>query len=224
MNEHYKFVNLPLPYPYDGLEPYIDTKTMELHHDRHAQTYVDNLNNILKDYPQLQNLTLKQLITNVVSFPQEIQVPILNNAGGVYNHQFYFAGMTDKRGDGPKGALESYLNMVFGSYEKFQQKFQTEALSVFGSGYAWLVVDQFGMLRTLTTPNQGTPDFQRYCPVICLDIWEHAYYLKHYNMRADYVKDWFQVVNWDMANRNFMTGLSGECFYGLELSTVYNPM
>ena len=223
MNEHYKFENLPLPYPYDGLEPYIDTKTMELHHNRHAQGYVDNLNNILKDYPELQGLSLEQLITNVALFPPEIQVPILNNAGGVYNHQFYFAGMTDKPGERPVGVLESYLNMAFGSYEEFQKRFQAEALSVFGSGYAWLVVDQFGMLRITKTPNQEVPSLQRYYPVINLDVWEHAYYLKHYNMRGEYVNNWFHVVNWEGANLNFMTGLSGECFYGLELSPIYTP-
>lgn len=223
MNEHYMFVNPPLPYQFDGLQPYIDTETMELHHNRHLQGYVDNLNNVLKDYPQLQHLSLEQLISNVVFFPAEIQTPVLNNAGGVFNHELFFFGMTDKPTMRPVGILDNYLNMVFGNFEEFKKQFTAAAMSVFGSGYAWLLVDRFGMLRIRTTPNQVVPKLQDLYPVLNIDVWEHAYYLKHYNLRADYINDWFQVVNWDQANANFLNGISGEFANNVELSPLQPP-
>lgn len=204
MNEHYKFINHALPYPYDSLEPYIDTETMMLHHAKHLQTYIDNLNLALKDYPDLQTLTLLQLIMNVDAFPAAIQTPIHNNAGGVYNHQFYFSNLINSDVKAPVGMLETYINWAFGSFDAFKKQFTAAALSVFGSGYAWLVVDQSGMLRIITTPNQDTPLPQNLCPVLNMDVWEHAYYLKYKNVRADYIQNWFQIVNWNQANENFM--------------------
>lgn len=208
LNEHYKFINTPLPYAYNALEPFIDEKTMHLHHDKHLQTYIDNLNTILKDYPQYQNLSLVQLIMNAQCLPESIRIPIINNAGGVFNHQFYFANLIKGEGKVPAGMLAEYLDRTFGSFQEFKDKFKAAALSVFGSGYAWLVVDYQGVLRIVTTPNQNTPIPQNMCPVLNVDVWEHAYYLKHYNVRANYIDDWFQVVNWERANQNYLNCFS----------------
>lgn len=204
MNEHYKFINIPLPYAYNAMEPYIDEKTMMLHHDKHLQTYIDNLNNTLSKYPEFQNWTLEQLIMNVPSLPDEIQTAIKNNAGGVFNHQFYFSSLTPPAVSTPVGMLGEAIVNKFGSYESFQNQFKTSALSVFGSGYAWLIVDATGQLSIITTQNQDTPLPLGMCPVLNIDVWEHAYYLKHYNKRADYIDDWFHVVNWNNANSNYM--------------------
>ena len=201
-SEHYKFENKPLPYAYNALEPYIDEKTMRLHHDKHLQTYIDNLNNVLKDHPELQNMTLEQLIVNVPRIPESIQVPIRNNAGGVYNHQFYFANLINPSNKEPIGQLATYIKKTFGDFEIFKQQFKKAALSVFGSGYAWLVIDRNGLLKITATPNQDTPLTQNLCPILNIDVWEHAYYLKHFNVRADYIDDWFQVVNWENVNDN----------------------
>ncbi len=204
MNEHYKFVNYPLPYAYNAMEPYIDEKTMRLHHDKHLQTYIDNLNAALSKYPQFQNWTLVQLIMNVPSLPDDIQTAVGNNGGGVFNHQFYFSNLANPAPSRPAGILADAITSEFGSYETFQKKFKEAALSVFGSGYAWLVVDAAGKLKIITTKNQDTPLPLGMCPVLNLDVWEHAYYLKHYNVRADYIDDWFHVINWDSANRYYL--------------------
>lgn len=204
MNEHYKFINTPLPYAYNALEPYIDEKTMRLHHDKHLQTYIDNLNNTLSNYPLYQNWSLEQLIINVPSLPANIQTGVRNNGGGVYNHQFYFSNMANPTSQYPLGALNDLIIKQYGSYETFQKEFREAALSVFGSGYAWLALDAAGLLKIITTANQDTPLSLGMCPILNLDVWEHAYYLKHYNVRADYIDDWFHVVNWDKANRNYM--------------------
>jgi Fe-Mn family superoxide dismutase len=199
MNEHYPFVNPPLPYAYDALEPYIDTKTMYLHHDRHLQTYVDNLNSELKDYPELQNRSLEQLIYNADGLPAAIRQSVINNGGGVYNHIFYFNGMSNLETRSRAGMLYNAIVRDFGSVEKFYDAFKKQALSVFGSGYAWLVVDQGGKLKIVTSANQNTPIVQNLCPVAAIDVWEHAYYLKHYNERAAYIDDWLNVANWERA-------------------------
>jgi Fe-Mn family superoxide dismutase len=199
MNEHYPFVNPPLPYAYDALEPYIDTKTMYLHHDRHLQTYIDNLNSALKDYPELQNRSLEQLIYNADALPAAIRQSVINNGGGVYNHIFYFNGMSNSETRSRAGMLYNAIVRDFGSAEKFYDAFKKQALSVFGSGYAWLVVDQGGKLKIVTSANQNTPIVQNLCPVAAIDVWEHAYYLKHYNERAAYIDDWLNVANWERA-------------------------
>ncbi len=204
MNEHYPFVNMPLPYTYDAMEPFIDKKTMELHHDKHLQKYIDNLNNILKDYKGLQKLSLEELIVNAPCYPSQIQLSILQNAGGVYNHRFFFANLVNSGEIKPVGGLASQINNTFGSYFEFRDKFSEAALSVFGSGYAWLVADRKKRLHILTTPNQNTPLSQNLNPILCIDVWEHAYYLKYYNVRADYINAWFSVANWKKANINYM--------------------
>lgn len=203
MNEHYKFNNTPLPYSYNAMEPYIDEKTMRLHHDKHLQTYVDNLNNALSNYPQFHNWTLEQLIVNIPSLPEDIQTAVRNNGGGVYNHQFYFNNLINAAYSRPSGLLIDEIAKEFGSLEAFKKQFKTAALSVFGSGYAWLVVNAAGQLKIITTSNQDTPLPLGMCPVLNIDVWEHAYYLKHYNLRTDYIDDWFHVVNWDNANEHY---------------------
>ena len=203
MNQHYKFVNTPLPYSYNAMEPYIDEKTMYLHHDKHLQTYIDNLNNALSQYPEFQTWTLEQLLVNVPSLPTALQTAVTNNGGGVFNHQFYFSNLTNPAPSQPVGLLAESINMEFGSFQDFQNQFKTAALSVFGSGYAWLVVNAVGQLAIITTKNQDTPLPLGMCPVLNLDVWEHAYYLKHYNLRGDYIDDWFHVVSWKNANSSY---------------------
>lgn len=208
-NQVYPFVNLPLPYPYNALEPLIDEKTMHLHHDRHLQTYIDNLNGILEHEPCLQSLSLVQLIQVAGKLPTGLGTALRNNAGGVYNHRFFFAGMAPPPNAGPGPALLARLQRRFGSLEDFQADFKKAALSVFGSGYAWLVDGPQG-LRILTTPNQNGPVAQGLRPILTLDVWEHAYYLKHYNLRADYIDDWFPLIDWDQAQQNALCpGISG---------------
>lgn len=203
MNQHYKFVNTPLPYSYNAMEPYIDEKTMYLHHDKHLQTYIDNLNNALSQYPEFQTWTLEQLLVNVPSLPTDLQTAVTNNGGGVFNHQFYFSNLTNPAPSQPVGLLAESINMEFGSFQDFQNQFKAAALSVFGSGYAWLVVNAVGQLAIITTKNQDPPLPLGMCPVLNLDVWEHAYYLKHYNLRGDYIDDWFHVVNWKNANSSY---------------------
>lgn len=202
-NETYPFTNLPLPYAYNAMEPYIDEKTMRLHHDRHLQTYIDNLNKILEVNPDLQKLSLQELIRSVPRLPYSIQTGILNNAGGVYNHRFYFDILANPTEPRPIGRLAEAIIRDFGSIENFYKEFKAAALSVFGSGYAWLVSYQ-GSLKIVTTPNQNTTLGMDLCPVINIDVWEHAYYLKHYNVRADYIEDWFQIINWERAEQNYI--------------------
>lgn len=201
-NSFYPFTNLPLPYDYDSLEPFIDEKTMRLHHDRHLQTYIDNLNAILTNCPYLQRLSLNMILKNSSIFPYTQKNAILNNAGGIFNHRFFFDMMTPSSPKEPSGNLLAAIDACFGGFKQFKERFKKAALSVFGSGYAWLVLDR-GRLKIITTPNQNTPIALGVCPVLCIDVWEHAYYLKHYNLRADYIDDWFSVINWPKADHIF---------------------
>lgn len=203
MNDRYPFVNIPLPYAYDALEPYIDEKTMHLHHDRHLQTYIDNLNAVLKENPDLQQYTLEELALNWQQFPLSVQTAIRNNAGGVYNHRFYFDSLRPPQEQAASNALYKELEEQFQDFDTFKRVFKQTALSVFGSGYAWLVSDN-GTLRIITTANQDIPDISVFTPVLGIDVWEHAYYLKHYNVRADYIEDWFSVIDWKKAEERFL--------------------
>ena len=157
MNEYYRFVNTPLPYPYSAMEPYIDEKTMWLHHSRHLQAYIDNLNNTLSKYPALRNWTLEELIMNTASLPEDIRTAVAHNSGGVFNHQFYFSNLANPAQQQPFGTLNEAIRNRFRNYASFQAQFKEAALSVFGSGYAWLVVNAFGELDIMTTGNQDTP-------------------------------------------------------------------
>ena len=200
-NNHYPFVNPPLPYDYNAMEPFIDTKTMTLHHDKHLQTYVDNLNSVLKDNPKLQNLSLEELIYSSGRLSRNIQDKVRNNAGGVYNHIFFFDEIKNPSSNIPTGNIAQIIDQQFGSYDNFKDELKKTALSVFGSGYAWLVLDR-GKLRIIATQNQNNPIEYKMCPILTLDVWEHSYYLKHYNKRFDYIDDWFKIIDWDKINRN----------------------
>ena len=200
MENRYPYVNTPLPYAYDALEPFIDEKTMHLHHDRHLQTYIDNLNGLLRDCPALQCLPLEKLLTSPCHIPASLAVPVRNNAGGVYNHRFFFAGMAPPSGAMVRGRLYCEIDRQFGGLDRFKTLFKAQALEVFGSGYAWLV-QEGGRLKITTTPNQDTPLARGQYPLLTIDVWEHAYYLKHYNQRAAYIDDWFAVVDWNRAEQ-----------------------
>lgn len=202
-NCYYPFINFPLPYEYDALEPFIDEKTMHLHHDKHLQTYIDNLNALLKNEERLQKLSLEQLIKISGRLPGRLQAPIRNNAGGVYNHRFFFQGLASPVREKSEGKLFEKINCRFGSFDNFKRELKDAALSVFGSGYAWLVYDKCS-LKIVTTPNQNCPVEQGMHPILAIDVWEHAYYLKHYNVRAGYIEDWFHIIDWQWAEQNFL--------------------
>jgi len=202
-NDRYIFVNKPLPYAFDAFMPYIDAPTMELHHNRHLQAYTDNLNAALRNYPPLWTLSLPQLVRIADRLPKPLGTQLRYNAGGVYNHRVFFEGMKNPANPYPLGTLSKAIDDAFGSFGKFKEAFKAAAMSVFGSGYAWLVADKNGRLQIVTTANQDTPLTRNLHPVLNLDVWEHAYYLKHYNKRADYIEDWFHVVNWGKAEENY---------------------
>ncbi len=207
INEHYPFSLVPLPYDYNAMEPYIDELTMKIHHDRHLKTYVDNLNKALENQKDFQNWTLEKLLKFSSFLPDEIKVPVKRNAGAVYNHEFFFDNLTSNKEQGNiSPEFEDKLAETFGSFDKFKEEFKKQALSVFGSGYAWLVLTKDGELKIITTANQDTPISLDMHPIFCIDVWEHAYYLKHYNVRADYIDDWFSVVNLSKASDNFSVG------------------
>ena len=198
------FENTPLPYAFDALEPYIDARTMEIHHDRHLQAYIDGLNRAIAPFPALQNCTAARLAVLNAPALRCIRPALCRNAGGVFNHRFYFAGMTP---DGsrrlPCGALQSAVLQTFGTQAAFEDAFTKAALGVFGSGYVWLVRDVAGRPRIITTANQDTPMARGLRPLLCCDVWEHAYYLKHQTRRADYAADWLRVADWARANDIF---------------------
>lgn len=198
------FENTPLPYAFDALEPYIDARTMEIHHDRHLQAYIDGLNRAIAPFPALQNCTAARLAVLNAPALRCIRPALCRNAGGIFNHRFYFAGMTP---DGsrrlPCGALQSAVLQTFGTQAAFEDAFTKAALGVFGSGYVWLVRDVAGRPRIITTANQDTPMARGLRPLLCCDVWEHAYYLKHQNRRADYAADWLRVADWARANDIF---------------------
>ena len=198
------FENTPLPYAFDALEPYIDARTMEIHHDRHLQAYIDGLNRAIAPFPALQNCTAARLAVLNAPALRCIRPALCRNAGGVFNHRFYFAGMTP---DGsrrlPCGALQAAVLQTFGTQAAFEDAFTKAALGVFGSGYVWLVRDVAGRPRIITTANQDTPMARGLRPLLCCDVWEHAYYLKHQNRRAYYAADWLRVADWARANDIF---------------------
>lgn len=189
-----------LPYKYNALEPYIDSTTMRIHHDLHHATYVSNLNKALEKYPELYTKSVEELIANFTELPKEIQTAVRNNGGGVYNHTFFWNIMAPAGSTTMSSKLEKILTDKFGSIESFKAEFEKAALGRFGSGWAWLVKDQQGDLKIVSTPNQDNclmPNSElKGKPVLSIDVWEHAYYLKYQNKRAAYVKAFWNVVNW----------------------------
>lgn len=201
--ESYRFEMKPLLYHYNSLEPYIDAKTIYIHYEINLQTYLDNLNGILSNYPSLQSWNLDQLVKNYSQLPLEIQSFVRNNAGGVYNHNLYFSLMTPNLVGVPVGNLGNRLLEEFGSYSNFISQFKISALDRFGSGYVWLVTNDSKELSIISTANQDTPLPMNLYPILVVDVWEHAYYLKHINRRIDYLDDWFNVIDWNRAEKLF---------------------
>jgi Fe-Mn family superoxide dismutase len=186
----------PLPYAYDALEPHIDEATMHFHHDNHHNTYVTNLNNALANYPDLQGKSIEELIGNLDALPEAIRTAVRNNGGGHWNHTFFWAIMGPNAGGEPTGDLAAAINAAFGDFASFKEKFKAAGTGRFGSGWAWLVADKNGALTITSTPNQDTPVMEGKTPILGLDVWEHAYYLKYQYKRPGYIDAWWNVVNW----------------------------
>jgi Fe-Mn family superoxide dismutase len=193
----------PLPYPVDALEPHIDAKTMEIHHDKHHQAYITNANNALKDYPQLAAKPVEELIADLSAVPEAIRTTVRNNAGGHANHSFFWLILGPNAGGSPKGKLADAITSTFGSFDQFKEKFQAAGAGRFGSGWAWLVINKAGSLEITSTPNQDSPIMDGIKPVLGVDVWEHSYYLKYQNRRPDYLKAVWNVINWDSVGKHF---------------------
>ncbi len=192
----------PLPYAYDALEPHIDEKTMRIHHDKHHAAYVRNMNKAIQGQPTLEKMELEAILRDLNAVPDAIRRTVRNNGGGDYNHTLFWKMMKPGGGGAPSAELAEAITTQFGSFEDFQKAFTAEAMGVFGSGWAWLVWDGTALAIT-STPNQDSPIFTGQIPILGLDVWEHAYYLKNQNRRAEYVEAWWNVVNWDYAAQRF---------------------
>lgn len=185
-----------LPYEYSALEPYVDAQTMEIHYSKHHQAYVNNLNAALEKYPELQEKDIKDLVANLNAVPEDIRAAVRNNGGGHLNHSMFWKMMKKAEGQAPEGELLTAINEKFGSFDEFKSVFAKAGATRFGSGWAWLVVKD-GKLDVVSTPNQDNPITDGLTPILGLDVWEHAYYLKYQNRRPEYIENWFNVVNWD---------------------------
>lgn len=191
-----------LPYTYDALETAIDEQTMHIHHDKHHAAYVKNLNDALTGHDDLLAMDIDELIANLSKVPETIRTKVRNNGGGHANHSLFWKIMKPHRGGQPTGELASTLDDMFGNFKTFQEKFSQAAMGRFGSGWAWLVIDG-GELTITDTPNQDSPLMDGKTPILGLDVWEHAYYLKYQNRRADYISAWWQVVDWEEVAKRF---------------------
>lgn len=192
-----------LPYAKDALEPHIDALTVEIHHDRHHNTYVTNLNAALENAPELQSKSLEDLISNLDSVPESIRTAVRNNGGGHHNHSLFWEVIGPNGGGQPTGAIADAINNELGGYDKFKEDFTKAATTRFGSGWAWLVIGKDGKLAITSTPNQDSPLSEGLTPVLGLDVWEHAYYLKYQNKRPDYIAAFYNVINWDEVNKRY---------------------
>ena len=197
----------PLPYAFTALEPHIDARTMEIHHDKHHAAYVNNLNAALKDHPELAAKPVNELIADLSAVPEAIRPAVRNNGGGHSNHTFFWEIMGPGMGGTPVGTLAEAITKTFGSFDEFKAKFEEAGVKRFGSGFAWLIVNKQGQLEIISLPNQDSPYMDGNKPVIANDVWEHAYYLHYQNRRPDYLKAWWNVVNWDHAEQNYQTAL-----------------
>ncbi|HXX77267.1 MAG TPA: superoxide dismutase [Ktedonobacteraceae bacterium] len=198
----------PLPYDHSALEPYIDTQTMQLHHDKHHQTYVTNVNNALQGHDQLAALSVDDLLRNISQVPDSIRTAVQNNGGGHSNHSMFWSIMKPNGGGEPTGDIASAIQQAFGSFDAFKTAFNDAGTKRFGSGWAWLVLDN-GALKVISTANQDSPLMSGMYPVMGNDVWEHAYYLKYQNRRPEYLNAWWNVVNWDEVARRYAQGRSG---------------
>jgi Fe-Mn family superoxide dismutase len=193
----------PLPYAYNALEPHIDEATMRFHHDKHHAAYVKNLNDAVNKYPQLKGKSAEDLLRNLNSVPEDIRTTVRNNGGGHVNHTMFWEIMSPNSGGEPKGAIAKAISDTFGSFNAFKQQFNDAGSKRFGSGWAWLVRTKDGKLQVISTANQDSPLSEGSFPIMGNDVWEHAYYLKYQNKRADYLNAWWNVVNWNEVNKRY---------------------
>ena len=192
----------PLPYAHNALEPFIDEQTMQIHHGKHHQTYVNNVNAALEKYPELQGKPIEALISDLNAIPEDIRTAVRNNGGGHANHTLFWQIMGPNAGGAPTGKVAEAINAKFGSFEAFKEAFAKAATTRFGSGWAWLIKTGDGV-DIVSTPNQDSPLMEGKTPILGIDVWEHAYYLKYQNKRPDYITAWWNVVNWDAVNARF---------------------
>ena len=190
-----------LPYAFDALEPHIDAQTMQIHHGKHHQAYVTNLNAALEKAPEWQKRGLSEIMGSFDTVPEAVRMAVRNNGGGHWNHSAFWKLMAPKAGGAPKGDVADLITKSFGSFDKFKEQFAAAAMGRFGSGGAWLIFDA-GKLAITSTPNQDNPAMEKKAAILGLDVWEHAYYLKYQNRRADYIGAWWNVVNWEQVNAN----------------------
>ena len=193
----------PLPYAFDALEPHIDAKTMEIHHGKHHQAYVNNLNAALEKAPELQNKSLDDLLKNLNGVPEAVRTAVRNNGGGHWNHTMFWQIMGPGAGGTPSGAIGDAITKSFGGFDKFKEQLNAAATSRFGSGWAWLIVERGGGLKIESTPNQDNPLMDGKTAIMGIDVWEHAYYLKYQNRRPDYLAAWWNVANWKEIGKRF---------------------
>ena len=191
-----------LPYDFNALEPYIDARTMEIHHGKHHQAYIDNLNKALEKAPALQEKTIEQIVGDLNSAPEEVRTAIRNHGGGHYNHSLFWKAMSPSGGGRPTGELLDKIDASFGSFEAFKEKFSQAAITRFGSGWGWLSLNGNGGLVVHSTPNQDTPLMEGFKPILGIDVWEHAYYLLYQNRRPEYVNSFWNVINWEQVGIN----------------------
>jgi superoxide dismutase, Fe-Mn family len=192
-----------LPYAHDALEPYVDAQTMQIHHGKHHAAYINNLNAALEKQPALAGKSLEELLGDLNAVPEDVRMVVRNHGGGTYNHNLFWVFMSPKGGGEPKGALAKAIEAAFGNYTTFKENFEKAANTRFGSGWAWLSVKQDGGLAVTSTANQDSPLSEGLRPILGIDVWEHAYYLKYQNRRPEYVSNWWNVVNWDEVARRF---------------------
>ena len=192
-----------LPYNYNALEPYIDAQTIEIHYNKHHQAYTDNFNAALEKHPELFNIPVTELLKDYEKIPEDIRTAVRNQGGGYYNHLLFWDLMSPLKTEPAKELLDAF-NKNFGSFEAFKDLFSKTAISHFGSGWAWLVRNQQNELKVLSLPNQDSPLYLELTPILAIDVWEHAYYLKYQNRRAEYVQNWWNVVNWDAVSRFYL--------------------
>ena len=203
----YPFELMALPYDYSALEPSVSRTTLEFHHDKHHQTYVNNLNSALAGSKEFQRKNLEEILANPEKLPADIAIAVTNNGGGVFNHNFYFEALGIPDATVPSDKLRAALEKAFGSFEDFLAEFKKAALAQFGSGWAWLAVDADSQLKIVRTANQDTPLKDGLKPLLTIDVWEHAYYLDYQNRRADYIDAYIRVINWDFVSKRYAKSL-----------------
>jgi superoxide dismutase, Fe-Mn family len=193
----------PLPYDYSALEPHIDTQTMQIHHDKHHAAYVNNLNTAIEGQSALQSATIEEILSNINDVPESIRQAVINNGGGHANHTLFWEIMGPNGGGAPSGALAEAINKAFGDFDSLKAKVNDAGVKRFGSGWSWLVADQGGNLQVISSANQDSPIMQGLTPLLGVDVWEHAYYLKYQNLRPKYLEAWWNTVNWAEVAKRF---------------------